>query len=159
MMRRGFTLIELATSLGVLGILVGAMASSITLASRAMPSSTDEATVLATTSRAWDVIADDLRIASDILITDGTRLEMLIKADSNDGTSETQTVVVEWSGAVGDPLLRTMGEGPTALLVSSVDDLAFTGLSKTPPRVQGKIAIGGISIIAEQRCLNAETIR
>ncbi|MGP1272663.1 MAG: PulJ/GspJ family protein [Phycisphaerales bacterium] len=160
--RRAFTLIELVVSLAVVSILIGAMGSSIVLASRALPGSGSAAENLPTLQRAWAAIADDLRVASQVRIIKEDCVEMLVP-DRNGGDTA-QVVLYAWSGTAGDPLTRSVDGGDAAPLLAAVDDVEFKWASPDTPgrtmphRLCAVITMGDATLCGEQRCLNAERL-
>lgn len=103
--RRAFTLLELAVSVLVIGILMGGMASAVIVASRAMP---DRQAELMAGLDAGDVVeqfAGELRCAVSILSAGPQELTFTVPDRNSDGQPE--QIQYQWSGTVGDPLRRS----------------------------------------------------
>ncbi|MEL7240265.1 MAG: prepilin-type N-terminal cleavage/methylation domain-containing protein, partial [Planctomycetota bacterium] len=113
---RGFTLIELVTSLAITSIVVGAIGSSIMLASRALPDSSRETDRLLAMQRALGTIAADLRYATAVRMIGGTTIEMVVRDRDQDSSAE--MIVYSWNGDAGDPLTRTVNSGDDAAILS-----------------------------------------
>ncbi|MEO1584644.1 MAG: prepilin-type N-terminal cleavage/methylation domain-containing protein [Planctomycetota bacterium] len=157
---RGFTLIELVTSLAITSIVVGAIGSSIMLASRTLPDSSRETDRLLAMQRALGTIAADLRYATAVRMIDGTTIEMVVRDRDQDSSAE--MIVYSWNGDAGDPLTRTVNSGDNAAILSSLATLSFgwsekVGVAEPSHRaVEIDLAVGGMSSSLLQRCLNLE---
>lgn len=168
MKRRGFTLIELVVSLGIVGILATAIGSSITLSMRALPTSGGKPETQATAGRALQVIGSDVRLATSVSMPNVRTLTLTIPDQTGDNAAE--TVTYAWAGSTGDPLTRTYN-ADTATLLSSVIDAKFAGVKRasftaedhtvTPTdRVRVTLSVTAaeaVDVTAEFRVFNART--
>lgn len=166
MRRRGFTLIELAVSLGVVGILTTALASSIMISLRTLPTEGGLAERQAATGETLVTMGDDIRLATYAMITNARRLALTVPDRTGDNSDD--AIVYEWSGVAGEPLTRNFnGEGETNLLsrvvdfnVSQIADSAITARDRTiepSDRVRILVQSGtneNVSASAEYRFLN-----
>ncbi|MEM8756328.1 MAG: type II secretion system protein [Planctomycetota bacterium] len=156
MMRRGMTLIELMTSLGVMSILVLAMGSSVMIASRTLPQPGGEAEARGAAARGWTVIAEDLRMASEVTITDGMWIDLTIPAANEENPD--RIVRVGATAEQPDVIVRVSEPGPAGLLISGVSDVSFTRrlAARGDQRdvLRASFSIAGHAFVAEQRLLN-----
>jgi type II secretory pathway component PulJ len=121
--RRGFTLLELALSAGIVSLIMASLASVIVLASRALPSGTSAAASLNAAGSAADLLAEDLRFATRIIEASPTRISFTVPDRTGDGLEE--TIVYSWAGA-GAPLQQQINQQSPVVLV---DALALFELS------------------------------
>ncbi len=166
MKRRGFTLIELVVSLGIVGILAVAMGSTITLSMRALPTPGGGPETQASAGRALQIIGSDARLATAAAMPDIRTLTLTIPDQTGDASAE--TVTYAWAGSSGDPLTRTFNADSSTLL-ASVIDLKFASLTRpnvatdqrttTPSdRVRVTMTVGSaeaVDVQAEFRLFNA----
>jgi len=135
--QRGFSLVELVVSLGVLAILLGAMTSSLALAMRVAPSSTDKTSTTVGALSAVERLAAELETSRAILSAgaDGVAFE-IVQGGATRGIS------YQWPGP-GEPLLRSVdGSTPRAVTPPLFDfSLAWTirtdTLDENAPLVDG----------------------
>lgn len=165
MKRRGFTLIELVVSLGIVGVLAMAMGSTITLSMRALPTAGGGLETQASAGRALQIIGSDVRLASAVAMPDDRTLTLTIPDQTGDASSE--TVTYAWAGNSGDPFTRTYN-ADTSTLLTSVTDLKIVSRTRssiatderttTPSdRIRVTIGIGTtetVSVQAEFRLFN-----
>jgi prepilin-type N-terminal cleavage/methylation domain-containing protein len=133
---RGFTLVELMLSLGIIGVLTVAIGSAIVMAAQAIPTGklpTDNA-VLATAT--LDQMQRDLSMA--ITFSERTATAATFTVADRTGDNQPETIRYAWlsdtkgvvpSGGAGT-LWRTIN-GVTAPVVASVSSLAFTYETQT----------------------------
>ena len=102
--RHGFTLMELMVGVAASGILIAAIGSSIFIAGRAMnfDSAADR---VRQAGEVVDEIAADLHVAQSFAVSDPT--SVTITVPDRDGDLAPETITYSWSGAAGDPLVRT----------------------------------------------------
>ncbi len=120
----GFTLLELTLSLGILVILLGAVASMMALAGRAIPKETDSDQKISTLRQKLGDMCDDLSLATSITAVTATGITFVVPDRDNDGTGETLSYA--WSGTAGTPLNRTDVNTSNAPLILGVDSLVIT---------------------------------
>lgn len=124
--RRGYTLIEATLSLGVTGVLLTGVASSMVVATRSLP------TPNATTSRANDAadaldqIVGELALAKSVLQRTSKVIRFTVADRDNNGSDE--TIRYSWSGTAGDPLQRSYNGTTGVTVVDGVQafELAYT---------------------------------
>ena len=135
MKRRGFTLIELVVSLGVMGVLSLALASTILLSTRALPNAGGGPENQAAAGRALQILGADIRLAKTVAMPDIRTLTLTIADQTGDAAEE--TITYAWDNTIGSPLTRTYN-GDAVSLVSSISDLKFQALKR--PSVTTDIA-------------------
>ncbi len=103
--RRGaYTLVELVVSMSVATILMGGLASTIVLASHAMPGGQTTSRSTIDGYYAAEQIAGELLCAQSFTVRTATAVEFTVADRNADDTPE--TVRYEWSGTPGDALMR-----------------------------------------------------
>lgn len=160
MRRRAFTLIELVTSLAVASVVVVAMASSIGLASRALPDSSRPNETAIIVQRVLDLVAADARFATTAVIDSGTTLTLHTPDRDGDGLDD--EIEFAWNGSSGDPLTRTHGTAGAASVIAAADDVVFAWATDagtaepTHPWLRITIRVGGAEMSTTVRCMNME---
>lgn len=133
--RRAFTLVESVVSLAIVALIGAAIGSSMLLAARASPASTDRDSTTLTACQWADMLAGDLALAQTITSSSATSAEFTVADRTGDSVPE--TIRWEWPGAAGSTLRRTyngvMTQGPalasfklTFNTVSGAEDIAST---------------------------------
>ena len=122
--RAGLTLTELALSMTVMTILLGATASAVLLATRALPIGDSTAERLAKTADVVSEIADDLNFATSFSVATDKEVIFTVP-DRAHGAEGPETIRYAWSGTPGDPLTREYNGGLRVNVVESVDDFAI----------------------------------
>ncbi len=113
--RRGFSLLELVTSLTIISVLLVAMGSAIVIAARGLP---DPTSPLAEKVDAAEVVrqfAGEVAYATAILKMSPTELEFIV-----DRNGTPITISYSWSGTPGDPLVRRYDAGTLVNVIDSV---------------------------------------
>jgi prepilin-type N-terminal cleavage/methylation domain-containing protein len=87
--RSGFTLVEMVSSLAVMGILFGAIMSLMMLASKATYDPADRTAVMLDSIRVEDRLASDLFAATEIIAATPTSIEFKVADRTSDSTPET----------------------------------------------------------------------
>lgn len=136
------TLVEVLVSAAILAILMGGMASAVSLASRALPRtgaklSTSE--VQASVADAMEQFEADLFCATSINELTATTISVTVP-DRSHGSAGDETIRYAWSGVAGAALTRSYNGAPATTLVSNVSSFSVAGLIRTkpllsPPRV------------------------
>jgi type II secretory pathway pseudopilin PulG len=126
--RRGLALVELVTSLSILGILAVAMGSSIMLVARSVPASTSSSVGLQQAHDAENLIASELRYA--LTVTEWTSTAITFTVADRDGNGSPETIRYYWTGASGGPLRRVYN-GAEADLIPSAQSFALTYATTT----------------------------
>lgn len=135
----GFTLAELAVSISVLVVLVGAMSSAVFIAGRAIPANQSLTINAATAVDAANVLAADLATALTINSATSTAIEFTVP-DRGYGAAGPETIRFQWSGTPGNPLQRSINGGTLVDVAADVTSLSLTysyanGVLRTAPRV------------------------
>jgi prepilin-type N-terminal cleavage/methylation domain-containing protein len=102
---RGFTLIELVTTLGIAAVLFLALGDAVYISTRALPSKTDAMQASVPAAQAIDQIAGEIESAMYISQMTGTSISFTVADRDGDGLPE--RITYSWSGVAGDPLVRT----------------------------------------------------
>lgn len=118
-----FTLVELVVSLSITSILLVTIASSVMIASYAIPDGTEKSSVVITSSRGLDQLVEELRYALAIHEQTATSLEFTV-ADRN-GDILQEVIRYAWTGVAGDPLTRQYNGGPLIPVANNVQDFTL----------------------------------
>lgn len=119
---RGFTLIELVATLGVMAILMAAMGSILMLVTRGIDPG-DSVTV-ADAAEGVDQLAADLSHATSIGRAETRAIEFVVGDRTGDGVED--TIRIAWGGGAGDPLVRQINGDDGEVLVGGVEDFALS---------------------------------
>lgn len=122
--RLGFTLIEMVLSLAVMAILLVAMASAVTVASRAVPDPDGSSAAVATNAAGLQRFRDDLHAAVELTERTDTSVTLVLPDRTGDGLPE--VVRYAWSGTAGDPLTRAFNHGDPVDITTAMDDITLT---------------------------------
>lgn len=110
---RGFTLVEIAMSLLVLGIVATAAGGLLVLAARIWPGRAIDRGGR-TLSAALGQMAEDLAQATSVEGVAGNWIRFTVP--DRDGDSAPESIVYSWSGVAGEPLMRQLsGYSPAAI--------------------------------------------
>ncbi len=115
------TLIELLVALTITATVIGGLSSAIMIASRAAPQSGDPLKARLDTLHGADLLAAEL--AGAVEITEAEARSIAFRVRDHDGG--TRTVRYHWSGATGDPLLRTVGSGEDVEVLAGVQRMVI----------------------------------
>ncbi len=168
MTRRGFTLIELVVSLGIVAVLSLALGSTILLSTRTLPTTGGGPETQAAAGRALQILGADVRLATAASMPNNRTLILTVRDQTGDAAEE--TVTYAWGGTTGDPFTRTFNADVMTLL-PSVADLEFNSITRdsvdtgditTEPTERMRISISAgtaetTGVTAEFRLLNART--
>lgn len=135
--RAGFTLVEAVCAAGAAGVLLAALGSVLSIASRAMPNEHDAVTDSAAVRRAMLNMSAEISEATKIITAKPDTIEFQVADRDADGLPE--TVKYSWSGVKGEPVLRTYG-GAAATVVDGVSSLVLTYTSKAGSIVGDPVA-------------------
>lgn len=148
--RRSYTLAELIVTAGATAVLVGGMASTIVLASRALPENNTALDSVVDASDVMIQITSDLMCANGVNAHTATAIEVTVVDRDNDGSDE--TIRYEWSGAAGDPLIRSYNGATAVVLLDDVHvfDLGYEYYSISveeigPPQESGEVSLASYS--------------
>lgn len=131
---RGFTLIEMALSLSLVGIVLVALGSMLALTMQSAPQPTDAASRVRGIAFPASVMAEEIGSATGFVSVTTREIEFRIADRTGDDTEE--TVIYSWSGTPGDPLLRTINGGTDQVMVDSVQGVAFSAETDTHTLVE-----------------------
>lgn len=121
--KSAFTLIEMVTSLVILGILLAACGSIVRMATQATgPSAARQAAELQA-AEAVSRMTDDLNVATNFTSRSSTAVTFTVPDRLNAGSP--QSVSYSWAGTAGSPLLRSFNGGPAATLLPAVSNVNF----------------------------------
>jgi prepilin-type N-terminal cleavage/methylation domain-containing protein len=109
-LRRGFTILELVLSLGILAILMVAAESAVLLASRAIPNNTSVPTLSVRSRQGLDGLNSELMFAKTVTELGPRAITFTIADRTGDGAPE--TLRYAWSGTPGDPVTRQYQTNP-----------------------------------------------
>ncbi len=115
---RAFTLVEVVLALGIMTILMGAMASALVIVARAVPDGTSPREAVADGAAAVDQIAAELHTA--IAVSSRTDASITFTVPDRTGDGVDDTIAYQWSGTPGDPLERQFNGGGVEEFVADV---------------------------------------
>ena len=110
-------------------VLLGAIASAIVIASRAVPDGTSPVEAVVQAGSAVDQIAGELHTATKVATYSSASIEFAVPDRDHDTTDE--TILYTWSGTAGDPLTRRYNDGPAATFVADVYEFDLTYYVRT----------------------------
>ena len=121
--RRGMTMVELLLSLSISTALMAGIASSMVLASRAIPN--PDSTLVSTLEayRAAEEMAGNLCTAKTV--TERTVTSVAFTVADRDNDTNDETIRYAWSGTPGDPLTRQYNGGTAISIADNVHTLSF----------------------------------
>lgn len=132
----GFTLIEVVVSIAIMSILMTAVGSLMVFSAKALPNPNDPASMAIKSGTAINRFADDVREAAQVSVAELYAFEVTV--GDRDAAGGPDTVRYEWSGVVGEPLVRTYNADRHEILLEQVDSMQFeyeTQPSDFPPHV------------------------
>lgn len=113
------TLVEVVVSSAAAAILLGGIASTIVLATQALPSNVNHLDEAIDAADVLTQLSEDLLCATEVTSRTRTSIGMLVPDRSGDGMPE--KVIYQWSGTAGDALTRTYSGGRTVDVIDEVD--------------------------------------
>lgn len=122
--RGAFTLVELTLSMAVTTLLLGAMASTVLLAARAIPDGESPAEETMRCGEVANQIAGELTYA--ISFTELTENAVTFRVADRDGDNFPETIRYSWSGQDGDPLLWQYNDDRGGEILTDVHGLTFS---------------------------------
>jgi len=121
--RRGFTLVEIVTSVAISSILLLALTSVVLLASKALPSNVAATDTRDGAAGALDSMLAELATAKSISVASATNIRFTIPDRTGDGADD--TIEYKWSGTSGDPLQRNFNDAGWATVSPSLSSFAL----------------------------------
>jgi Tfp pilus assembly protein FimT len=123
--RLAYTLAELLVSLAAASILLTGLASTVVVASRALPADGQLTSQVTLQSEVLDQLAADLQYARYVTERTAHTITFVVRDRNGDGSSE--RIRYAWSGTAGDPLTRQYNGGSAATVLENVQqfDLAY----------------------------------
>ena len=116
---RAYTLIEVVTALAMASMLLVGMGGAIVIAGKAIPTRGDPFLGSAQAAQAMDLIAGE--VESAVYISDLSSTSIAFTVADRDGNGIPERIAYSWSGAPGDPLLRSYNGGSPVSFVDHVD--------------------------------------
>lgn len=136
--RPAYTLIELLVATASASVLMVGLSSALYVSSRAL--GIDEGAIAARNKAdlALSRLMEDVREARSVLQLTPNVVEVRVPDRDADGAEE--TILYEWSGVSGDPLLRSLNGGTAYEAVLDVRALNFSTLRQTLPALDVTLA-------------------
>lgn len=131
----GFTLIEMVTSMAILGILMLACGSIVKMATTATGSSAVRVASELQAADAASRMVDDLNVALNF--TQRTAKATTFTVPDRLNTGSPQAVTYSWSGVAGAPLLRAFNGGTATAVLPAVNQLNLDYQTRTVGPVAG----------------------
>jgi len=116
--RPGFSLVELAVTVSIISIILVSLGSVILVAAKALPSAPGPTERTLSATAAADLLASEVRFATNVTIALPDDLEFTVPDRNNDG--EEETIRYAWDGP-GAPLTRSYNGGPPAAVSPPID--------------------------------------
>jgi hypothetical protein len=120
--------VEVVVSMAVTTILMGAVASAMVLASRALPSDADSLERSAEVMEVVDQFAGELLYATSFTENTGSAITFTV-ADRGHKDAGPEAIRYAWSGTAGDPLLRQYNGGSEVAVLDDIQafELVYDG--------------------------------
>ena len=118
--RRGFTLIEVVTSVLLISLVFVGIGSAIVISSHALPGGQNVGDDLLRSAEPLQILAQELEGAIHVTNRSATMIALTVPDRNGDGLFE--DVRYEWSGMVGQPLTRFYNSGSTVPWVDNVQE-------------------------------------
>jgi len=118
--RGAFTLVELVLNLALITLLMGAMGSTLLIATHGISQSDSPVQQTAAAHGVLERLAVDLHTAIAIPMRAAHDVRFTVFDRDNDGNSE--TIEYSWSGSPGDPLTRTFNNDPAVVMADNVHE-------------------------------------
>lgn len=131
--RRGFTLTELVLSMTIMTMLLGAITSTILVASHVIDDGTSPAVKNLAAAQVVDQITADLTYA--LTFSERTSQAVTFSVPDRDADSVPETIRYSWSGVAGDALTRQYNGGEALVIAEDVQhfDLNYLLRTVSPP--------------------------
>ena len=136
--RAGFTLLEVILSTAVTCTIMGAVLSTMVIASRAIDNG--PTTWITTAGDAASDVTTDLSLAQGA--TEREDHAVTVTVPDRDADGQAETIRYSWSGTAGDPLLREYNGGSAAIVATNVHRFNLSYLTKTVAAGEGTAGSG-----------------
>lgn len=120
---QGFTLIEVVLSLSVMGIVLAALGSVLSLTLRALPGRDETSEQPLLVARVLERMADDVTSAKQVT---GTTTTLSLVIPDRDANGSDERIDYSWDGTRGSPLLRRTNGGAWMTALAKLYSLSFT---------------------------------
>ena len=127
--RAGHTLIELVMAMGLAAMLMGGLASTIYISSRALDGAGSAPVQTLSAAETMDDVMADLQYA--LSFSERTANAVTFQVPDRDGDDSPETIRYSWSGTPGDPLLMEYNGSAPAVLVNDVQQFDLAGGLRT----------------------------
>jgi Tfp pilus assembly protein PilV len=125
----GFTLLEIALSCFIVGVIMLAIVSTMAIGREGLSSSAIITANASQGSQVVQMIMLDVSLAT--AITEQTATAITMTVPDRDGDGQPETIRYAWSGVAGAPLTRQYNGGTAATLADNVYQFNLTYLIKT----------------------------
>lgn len=144
---RGFTLIEVVLALSVLGIVLAALGSVLTLSLRALPNRGDATEQPLIVARVLEQMSDDIQSAKKIASTSST---LTLTIPDRDANGSDEVIEYAWGATRGAALRRRVNSGSWTTVIASVSSAAFN-VERFASRIDGS----GTMVDSSEQILSA----
>lgn len=122
-MRRAFSMIELVLGMAVASLTMLAIASSLMLSAKALPTARGSTGATTLGSLPAQELLDDLRVAT--AVSEAAARSVTLTVADRTGDGEAETIRYAWSGVAGQPLTRSINGGAEEVVTAGVYGLAL----------------------------------
>lgn len=133
--RCGQTLVEIAISVPIVGLLSVGMCSAVFLTVKAIPQDGSVITASVETSRALEQLERDLRCA--LTVTKSDSKEIIFTVPDRTADDQPETIRYWWTGVVGSPFFRQVNNGSNETVVAQTQFLQLD--YNIQPRVTNRL--------------------
>lgn len=148
-------MVELILGMATSTILLGAIASTMILATKAVPDAKSALTASIEGAATVDLLASDLFTADTIVSRSNRKIEFQVADRNNDSCPE--TILYEWSGVAGEPLTRKYNDALALVALADVHefdldfDMSLLGSSVTPAANESEETLLASNVGAKNR--------
>ena len=137
---RGLTLVEMLISISIISLLLGALASTVLLATKAIPDPDDPGLQALAAVRVTEHMLQELQEALNVNVATATSVEFTVADRDSDNNAE--TIRYAFSGTAGDPLTRQYNSGAIVNVLDNVQEFNLQYMTKTVTSSQQPAAAG-----------------